>query len=80
MTKYTHKGWFGICPIYIANMHSECPQLIERSFIFWPLLFISEAGFRLLMVMHSLVDPDYIPAWPVLITGEIKNDSGSISK
>lgn len=27
---FTHKGWFGLCPVYIANLHSEGPDVAPR--------------------------------------------------
>ncbi len=28
--KYTHKGWIGLCPVYIANPDSQGPDVEPR--------------------------------------------------
>lgn len=30
MSKYTHKGWIGFCPVYIGNPDSHSPDIDPR--------------------------------------------------
>lgn len=32
----THKGWFGICPVYIGGIESDGPLIVERSPLLLP--------------------------------------------
>jgi hypothetical protein len=27
---YTHKGWFGPCPVYLGALTTECPNVMAR--------------------------------------------------
>jgi hypothetical protein len=27
---FTHKGWIGLCPVYVANPKKECPEVEIR--------------------------------------------------
>ena len=27
---FTHKGWFGLCPVYMADLHTISPRLEPR--------------------------------------------------
>lgn len=35
---YTHRGWFGFCPVYLGGLTTECPSVMPRHYIFDPLL------------------------------------------
>ena len=70
--KFTHKGWFGICPIYLAAIDTQCPIIDARCFVFEPLLWVSEGVFCLCIWVMLAIDPGYEPNWPLWITGELK--------
>lgn len=64
--QFTHKGWFGLCPVYIAETYTECPHLEPRyPFTEW-LLDISEFMFNVMGAMNPH-DEGY---FPIKITGE----------
>lgn len=68
----THKGWFGICPVYFGNPYGSAPLVVERHWCFLPLMMISEWIYGLSFFIISVFIPDYQPAWPLKITGELK--------
>lgn len=70
--KLTHKGWFGLCPVYIGGLDTDAPLLVERSRLLLPLMMLSEAIFGALIWMRSASDPDWEPQWPIRVTGEIE--------
>lgn len=73
--EWTHKGWFGLCPVYIAELDTDEPFIEPRHWLFEPLMFISHYGFVSLIFLISLVDPEYEPNWPIRITGELGDGS-----
>lgn len=69
---FTHKGWFMLCPIKIAEPYSEMPCLAPR---WWwlELWFSFNEGFQhALITFLSLVNPNYEPQFMFRITGELK--------
>lgn len=42
-TLLTHKGWFGICPIYMGDVYSDAPVIVERHWSLKPLMKLSHA-------------------------------------
>lgn len=61
----THKGWFGICPVYFGRLDSAAPLVVERCRLFMPLMVISEFVFGLVLMFSE--DPE----WCLLVTGEL---------
>lgn len=66
----THKGWFGLCPVYFGNMHSESPLVLERHPALLPLMMFSEAMFQLVMIIMDIAGQDP-PGFPLRITGKL---------
>ena len=69
---YTHKGWFGIAPVYISEPESDAPGIEAR----WPalewLVDLSEVVFGLVFSAMEIVAPDHEPMYPIRITGRLK--------
>lgn len=61
----THKGWFGICPVYFGRLDSEAPLVVERHWVFMPLMMLSEFVYGLVLMFAEE------PQWPLRITGEL---------
>lgn len=72
--KITHKGWFGLCPIYMGTMDGDesAPLIVERHWVFVPLFLLSELIFSVMFAAISLFDLTYEPEWPIRVTGELK--------
>ncbi|WP_421696909.1 hypothetical protein [Ancylobacter sp.] len=68
----TQKGWFGLCPVYIGDLHTGCPLLVERHWSLLPLMMLSEWFFAAIMFVKSWQDPEWEPAWPIKVTGDIE--------
>lgn len=71
---YTHKGWFGICPVYLAKIETDAPVVEPRWRFLGCLLVLSEAVFGLIIYIATAINPDYEPAWPLLITGQLSGE------
>jgi hypothetical protein len=41
-TLLTHRGWFGICPIYMGDVYSDAPVIVERHRLLRPLMKLSQ--------------------------------------
>lgn len=67
----THKGWFGICPVYLADLHTQEPFVEERHGSLAWLLAISEIVYSICFLVMELMDPLAEPAWPLRITGKL---------
>jgi len=70
---YTHYGWFvGLVPVYIGNPDSVGPTVTERNWVPEWYFTLVEGVFGLFCWACSILSPDFEPAFPLLITGEIK--------
>ena len=72
-TKYSHYGWFaGLVPIYLGDIDSDAPVIAERNWVPEWYFLVVEILFGLLCWVSSILFPSFEPAFPMLITGEIK--------
>lgn len=72
-TKYTHYGWFlGLVPVYLADVDSDAPVVVERNWVPEWYCWAVEALFGLFCWAASLVIPNFEPMFSMLVTGEIK--------
>jgi hypothetical protein len=70
---FTHYGWFvGLVPVYIGNLDAVAPTVTERNGVPEWYFSLAEGLFGLFCRMSSLLSPEFEPAFPLLITGEIK--------
>lgn len=66
----THKGWFLLCPVLLADVETGCPYMETRRFIpeWW---FTFNAGMvDLVLFMADTMGIE--PLYPILITGEVE--------
>jgi hypothetical protein len=66
--RFTHRGWLGICPIYLADTDSDAPFIMARH---WALDWLLDAHIAVLDALFSAVsciNPWFAPRWPLLIT------------
>lgn len=68
---YTHKGWFGVCPVLLAGIDSDGPNVDPRHWSLGLLMDLSEVVFGAYIHLRTSLDQDYEPAWPILVTGEL---------
>jgi len=66
----THKGWFGFCPVYCSDPTGFAPLIIERHWLFEPLMIASELLFDLCLWARALAGVD-ANGWVLTITGEL---------
>lgn len=71
-TEFTHKGWFGICPVFYAELSGPAPIVAPRGILLAPFLWFSEACFALCFAVQSVLDPCSEPAWPLRVTGKLE--------
>lgn len=67
----THKGWFGLAPVYFGNLESEAPAVIERHWSLGWLIDVSDAFFQLANVLASIANADHEPFFALRVTGEL---------
>lgn len=69
--QYTHKGWFGLCPIYIGSIDQDpiemCPRYNWLGWLFDFSVAVQEFSIEFL----SAINPEYEPAWAIKVTGEL---------
>lgn len=69
---FTHYGYaFGIVPVYVDMRDDEMPMMITRNWIPEILLALVEGVWALQQWVMSLIDPNYEPLYPVILTDEI---------
>jgi hypothetical protein len=69
--EWTHKGWLLMCPIYISEIDTDCPVIMERWDILSSWLWVNEQLSMALIGLLSLMNPDYEPAFVIRVTGEL---------
>lgn len=68
---FTHAGWFGICPVYLGNLETEVPVVIERHPSLRHLFALSEYFQQFRIWFWSVVKSDYEPVFTFHVTGEL---------
>ena len=68
--KYSHRGWFGFCPVYINNPWSGSPSVCPRAKWLMPLMLLNVAIQRMAIAACLLVNPYWSPTWKMRVTGE----------
>lgn len=71
LTGYTHKGWFGICPVYLGNLGSDIVKVAPRWEAVVPLFVISEWFQGAAIYVCTLFYPEYVPTWKFRVTEEL---------
>lgn len=68
---YSHKGWIGLCPVYIGEPDSEEPNIDPRDWIpdWW--LFLNLRLFDLTGLLLEAISPAYEFTYPIQITGKL---------
>ena len=77
---YTHKGWFGVCPVYFSKLDTDCPTVDPRMGLYEPLMLLSEAMYRVVFFCCRAIRPDFDPAWPLKITGALSPNLTAVHK
>ncbi len=67
----THKGWFGLCPVWIGLLHTEEPIVEPRHALLGWLMDLSDGIYAALHTLQAMVS-DEEPSFPLRITGEIE--------
>jgi len=68
---WTHKGFFGICPVYVANPDSPMPCITPRHEYLDVLIHVSEYSFAFYFWLRSLWNPEYDGTFPILLTARL---------
>ena len=69
---YTHKGWFGMCPMFIGKLNSECPDLLPRHWAFMPLAHLAVFLQGIAISTCAFFNPHWTPVWAIRVTGILK--------
>jgi hypothetical protein len=68
---YTHKGWFGLCPVHLGNLEDDAPNIDPRHPMLSPLMDLSEVLFGLMFQIAHAMNPSYEPLFPLRVTGQL---------
>ena len=68
---FTHKGWFWLCPIYLAPEMPACP-VDARHELLQPIFSLCEYFEAARIWLTTLVNPNYAPMFMFCVTGELK--------
>lgn len=69
---FTHTGWFvGLVPVYVGNLEAEAPTVAERNGVPEWCFSLAELLFDAFCMASQAVNPAFVPAFPILITGPI---------
>ena len=70
MKTYTHKGWFGFCPIYLRNTFTDNPHICPRAKWLMPVMRFNIVLQQLAIGACMMVNSDWVPVWKIRLTGE----------
>lgn len=68
--KYSHRGWFGFCPVYVNQPFSGKPAVCPRHPLLMPLMRLNILIQRLAISVCSMMDPYWEPTWKLKLTGK----------
>lgn len=68
--KYSHKGWFGFCPVYVDKPYSGSPSVCPRKPWLMPLIYLNIEIQRMAIAACSMMDPHWAPVWKIKLTGK----------
>jgi hypothetical protein len=69
---FTHNGWFGFCPVKIADPYGGEPCLAARWWWLEPLFDMNEGIQGAVILLCSAMNHEYEPMWRIRVTGERK--------
>lgn len=69
--EFTHKGFFGLCPVHFAGLDTDAPVIHPRNVLLSPLFWLSELVFVVAFLFIGAFRPEWEPEWPLQITGEL---------
>lgn len=67
--QFTHKGWLGICPIYLSNPAQGEWHVTARHWTLEPILTVMEWMQQSINWTLSHSDPTYEPGFLIRVTG-----------
>jgi hypothetical protein len=70
--RYSHYGWFFMCPVYIGNLDSAAPYVDARSTWLEWWHDVNLAIFSVCVMIMEGINPEYEAMFPLYLTGEIK--------
>lgn len=76
MSNQTCAFWYtarylGVVPVYLESLQVEGPRMAERHWSLIPLRAAVEFVWGMYTTMKTLVNSDYEPSFPLVITGEL---------
>lgn len=70
--EFTHYGWFGLCPVILANIDTDCPTIEARwAFLDWFFTF-SEFLQNTYIDLRTKIDAGYEPYFSITVSGKFK--------
>lgn len=70
-SRYSHRGWFGFCPIYINDPYGHSPNITPRRSWLMPLLRLAIGVQQAAIATCTLVNPEWEPTWKIRLTGKL---------
>ena len=67
----THRGFFGVCPVYLGDLDGPAPLVVPRRAWLDPLLDLSAGAFAAINWLGTQCNPLWAPRWPVVVTGRL---------
>lgn len=72
-TRFTHKGWFAFCPVYIGDVDSESPMLAARNWVpEWLFTLAADLQQLSLDFIEMSAGPDSDAGFLIVVTGELE--------
>lgn len=68
----THKGWFGLCPVYIGDIDDEGPFIDPRHWSLMWLMLLSAFAYQVIMTVCDFVGVE-CGGLPIKVTGELES-------
>ena len=68
---YTHYGWFGLCPIYLANPYGRSPDVVARKKWLHGWLRFNVELQKVAIATCVVINPQWRPTWKIRLSGRL---------
>ncbi|MFC5525240.1 hypothetical protein ACFPPA_05735 [Rhodanobacter ginsengisoli] len=72
--RFTHRGWFAFCPVYLAEEGADGMLVSERNGVPAWVMGAAEAFMGVAIFLLCAINPRYEPQWGFIVTGEIEHE------
>lgn len=70
---YTHYGWFGMCPVFLADPYSNNPKVAARKQWLERWLRFNVELQKVAIATCVVINPEWVPTWKLRVGGQLSS-------